>query len=572
MYYRPREKKRGPFLTIILWVLLMAMTAVLVVMLSIYVGYVNYQPPTLADRFKPSPTPTRPAMLYVGDGDQYFAEGKLPQAIEAYQQAIRIDPNNAAPFIRQSRLLVYTRDTAKAVAQAEQAVLLDPTSPENLAYYCRALDWEARYGDAFEACSCTIELDPDYAEGYAFLSEVYADQGDWGSARTTAEQALEANFQSMHAHHNMGYALEVQGRYSEAVESYENAIKLAPKLAPLYVDAGRSYYWLGDYEQASDRFKQAIKLSPFDPEAYNWLGWTFYTIGESTQAIDALEQSIGVDPTFLSASRGTSAWGNLATVHYARQNFEEAIEFLPKAIELAENDFVRRIRRIEIYTSLETAVGSEAIPILRGEFVEITNRRQAVETIALQPIRYQADPEFGFAEGDELSCAASIVRRIKNEAPLLSSTQSLTETLAFSQAAGSATLDATTSTITLSLKDLPVRPTAGETYEIRVSFWPNRTDSVGFVQPDSTGAVQVEIPFMEKLSAPVEYYYALGLAYAYQDPPVCDQAIPWLLKSLEIDGSAYNPAWDGLKPSRCPTSNSPPTPIPTFTPIPEIGG
>jgi len=570
MYYRPKEKKRGPFLSFILWTLFIVMIGVLVLMLSIYVGYINYQPPTLVDQFKPTPTPTRPAVLYIGDGDQFFSEGKLTQAIEAYQEAIRIDPTDDTPFIRQSRLLVYTRETAKAVEQAAKAVLINSNSPENLAYYCRALDWEARYGEAFDSCSCAIELAPTYAESYAFLSEVYADQGDWVSARTTAQQALDANFQSMDAHHNMGYALEVQGRYGEAVEFYENAIKLAPQLAPLYVDAGRSYYWLSNYEQAGDKFKKAIKLSPFDPEAYNWLGWTYYTTGDFTQAIDALEQSISVDPLYISGNRGTSAWGNLATVYYARQNFEEAIEFLPKAIDLAEKQFVRRSRRVEIFTNLETVTGSEAIPILRGNFININDPNQTTDTAVLEPIVYSTDPAQDFET--EQSCAAAIVRGIKNEAPLIGSTQSLSQTTAFGQASGTATLDLTSGVMSLSLANLPVTRSNSAAYEVKVSFWPNRTDSVGVVQPDSAGQVQVNIQFEEKATAPVEYYYALGLAYAYQDPPLCDQALPWLLKSLEIDGSAYNPAWDGLKPSRCPTSNAPPTPIPTFTPIPDNGG
>ncbi|MDX1522457.1 MAG: hypothetical protein R3264_12595, partial [Anaerolineae bacterium] len=104
-------------------------------------------------------------------------------------------------------------------------------------------------------------------------------------------------------------------------------------------------------------------------------------------------------------------------------------------------------------------------------------------------------------------------------------------------------------------------------YEIRVTFWPNRTDSVGVIEPDENGNLQVNIQFEEKASAPVEYYYTLGLAYAYLDPPACDQAIPWLLKSLDLDRSGGNPAWAGLR--ICQTSESPPTPSPTATLAPE---
>ena len=92
---------------------------------------------------------------------------------------------------------------------------------------------------------------------------------------------------------------------------------------------------------------------------------------------------------------------------------------------------------------------------------------------------------------------------------------------------------------------------------------------MGYFQPDANQKAQVAVKFEQELSAPVEYYYLLGLAYAYLDPPLCEQAVPWLLKSLKIDSSGWSPAWAGLR--ICPSPDSPPTPIPTSTPLPEEG-
>jgi tetratricopeptide (TPR) repeat protein len=557
MYYRPREKKRNPLVTLLLSILLLAMIAVLAIMVAIYVGYFEIEPPALAKRFGPTPTPTRSAILHTADGDTHFAEGKLQQAIDAYEQAIQIDPANDIPYIRQSRLLIYTRDTTKAVERAAQAVVLNPNSPENLAHYCRALDWEARYSEALDACSCAIELDPAYAVGYAFLSEVYADLANWRLAQTNAQKAIDLNFQSMDAHHNMGYAMEVQGRYAEAAEFYENAITLAPNLSPLYIDAGRTYHnGLGDYEMAVDRFKQAIKLTPFDPEPYDLLGWAYYFNGEVVRAIDALEQSIGINPEYVNPYRRESAWGHMGTLYYTRQNFEKAVEFLPKAIELGEAEFLRRARQIEIHTEIETLTGPKSVSVLRGRFVRSENPSYVAK---LEPVNYVSDLDFN----TDQSCSELIKQSIQTETIMLGSTQMLTFTQVFSRVNGIATINPTTGGLFLDLNNLPRPPITP--YEIKVSFWPNRTDSVGYFQPDDNQRAQVNIQFEEKLSAPIEYYYELGLAYAYLD--LCEQAVPWLLKALEIDSSPYSPAWAGLR--ICPSPDSPPTPIPTPTPLPE---
>jgi tetratricopeptide (TPR) repeat protein len=558
MYYRPRKKQRHLALTLMLIILLALLLGLLGLLLGIYVGYFEVETITLTERLQPTPTPTRPAVLYVGDGDLHFSEGKLKEAIAAYEQAIELDPNQAVPYIRQSRLLIYAHNTARALDRAAQAVLLNPASPENLAYYCRALDWEAQYDAATEACNCAIELDPKYAEGYAFLSEVYADQGQWFLARTTAEQAIATNFQSMDAHFNMGYALEVQGRYAEAVEFYENAIKLAPNLAPLYLAAGRTYYWLGDVTNAADRFKKAIRLNPTDPEAYERLGWTYYTNGEYNRAIDAIEQSIGVDPLY---DRG---WGRLALIYYARQNFETAIELLPKAIELAEGKFLQRARQVEIYAEVQTLLGPESIPVLRGRFAVPDKVSNPIYVATLKPISYQ--PQDTNLD-EEFSCVTSIVQSIQNQTTVPVLSESIEYTKVFSQATGNATLNPTTGNLLLDISNMPHPSTTP--YELKMSFWPDRVDSVGYVQPDASQRVQMSIQFDEKLPAPIEYYYTLGLAFTYLDPPMCQQAVPYLLTALEIDSGGYNPAWYGLR--ICPSSNSPPTPIPTFTPVPEQG-
>ena len=42
----------------------------------------------------------------------------------------------------------------------------------------------------------------------------------------------------------------------------------------------------------------------------------------------------------------------------------------------------------------------------------------------------------------------------------------------------------------------------------------------------------------------LEYYYEIGLSYAYLDR--CTEARPWLEKAVELDASA-GPAWEGLE-------------------------
>jgi len=545
MYIRPEKKRRSS----IFWVL------ILTILILAGLWFIQKQP-DWARPFEPTPTPTLEANYYINDGEIHFAEGRLQQAIKTYEQAIQLEPDNDIPYARQSKLLIYTGDTAKALTKAEQAVLLNPSSVENLAEYCRALDWEGHYGLAFDACECAIELDPNYAPAHAYLAEVYADQADWIPARTTAQEALEVDFQSPEAHHNMGYALEVQGRYAEAVEFYENAITLRPNLPFYYMAAGRNYYWLGQLEMAADRFGEAVKLDPGNPAGYDQLGWTYHTNGEDTRAIDALEQAISVDPTF------ARAWGHLSTIYYLRQNYEKAIDTLPTAIDLAERQLLSKARNIQVLTQIDGGAGPEMLPVLEGRFEHTPDGQNAILEAVISPVQWVQDSR---REESGFTCGHLIARKIESQIVHASPIQDISFSQVFSQSKGNATLDLTTGDLALKLDNVP-RPETTP-YEVQVHYRPNKIESLGYIQPDEANKVETEFSITTRTSAPLEYYYELGLSYAYLSPDRCAEAVPWLLKALEKESAYYNPAWEGLK--ICPSDTSPPTPLPTFTPTPE---
>lgn len=558
----PEEKPSRTLFTCLQLTLLSLSTLVLSLLLGIVVGYYQFQTPEWLMMPTATPTVTPPAQHDLLQAESHFAQGDLNAAVQAYDEVIRKDPTNDQALTRQSRLLVYTGDRGKAVAQSAQAVAVNPNNSENLAYYCRALDWEAKYEEAFEVCFCTIELYPDYAEGYAFLSEIYTDLGNVRAAKEYAQQAIDLNFQSMDAHFNMGYALEVQGRYDEAASAYDQAIELAPNIAQNYIAAGLMYHTMGQYRQyrdlqpyqmAIDRFKRAIKLRPFDPEGYARLGWTYYFDGQYSRAIDALQQGLGVDPTY---SKG---WGYLGTVYYTRRRFEDAIETFPKAIELAENEFLRRARLLEIYTEAPTASGPVRVPIMQGRLLWPADPREMTYRAKFDLISYVPSTE----KDIEQNCAETIAQDIRAKSLIVEPEQPITFTQAFSRTEGTAVLDLQTGQLAIELKHLPQ---VDSSYELKIHFWPSRVDSLGLFDATADNVMQIDVQFDEKLTAPTEYYYQLGLSYAYLNR--CSEAIPWLVKSLELQPAAWNPAWHGVKPNLCYTEDTPPTPIPTPTPVP----
>ncbi len=68
--------------------------------------------------FVPTPTPTRSPESYLAEAEQYMREGKFKQAIQVYQTALLVNPDNAAIYLAIARLQVYTNQYQAAVDNA----------------------------------------------------------------------------------------------------------------------------------------------------------------------------------------------------------------------------------------------------------------------------------------------------------------------------------------------------------------------------------------------------------------------------------------------------------------------
>jgi tetratricopeptide (TPR) repeat protein len=543
MYIGRKPKRRSPRRILLL--------LVLVAGTSLIVYYIwAYQPPW-SQPFEPTPTPTRAPQSYILEAEAYYGQGQLDKAIEAYEQAVTIDPGDTAARIRLAQLLTLRLRTAEALSQAQRAVLLEPSNPPALAVLCQALDAEGQYAEAFDACECAIELDPEYAEAYAYLAKVYVDTGDWIPARQYAQQAVDLNYQSMDAHYNQGYVLEAQGRYRQAVEAYENAIILHPNLTPLYISAGQNHRVLGQFTEAIDRFEKATRLDPANPAGYDQLGWTYYTSGQYSRAVDTLEQATLIDPDY------TAAWGHLGIVYYVLQQYEEVIPALQQAISLAEEDYLDRARSVTIVGQDTTRDPPQPVELMSGDFPPPGGEDTVTISARLSPIpgqsriipkpdqtcgdlvAYKLDPQSAIPEGKDAPDAGDTEEEVDSDA-------APTPVARFLDARGTATLDFKEYQLNLELTGIP-QP-EGIPYEAQLLMWSEATLSLGYFQPDALGNASLSFEFKDVRSAPIDYYTLLGFSYVFLGQ--CDKGVPWLLDSLDIDPSPTNPAWQGL--AECP--------------------
>jgi tetratricopeptide (TPR) repeat protein len=117
---------------------------------------------------------------------------RYEEAIIAYDQAIRLDPNVTSAYHNKGYALDNLKRYEEAIATYDQAIRLDPTYAFAVVGKGYALNNLKRYEEAIATYDQAIRLDPNDAAAY----------------------------------HNKGYALENLGKKTEAQQAYARAIQL----------------------------------------------------------------------------------------------------------------------------------------------------------------------------------------------------------------------------------------------------------------------------------------------------------------------------------------------------------
>ncbi|MDA1330526.1 MAG: tetratricopeptide repeat protein [Chloroflexi bacterium] len=302
--------------------------------------------------FLPTPTATRSVTSYREEGQAFFEAGNLDLAIQAYQDALAVDPTDFVGWAELARIQAYSSSTLtqenkrvrlqEALDSIETA--LDLNAESSIVHAVRAfvLDWSAGAAgsaaerQAFLAQASTAallarQLDNRNVLALAYQAEVFVDQQQYTQAFQYAELALSLEPNSLDTRRVYAYVLEASGEYGAAIDQYKGAAEVAPNLTFLYISIGQNYRQLGLYDQALEYFDRAASINAVlgieDPLPYVAIAKTYSRQGEffaaAANALRALEIN-PIDPDL---------YGQLGIIYFRSRNYESSVPTLKCAVE-----------------------------------------------------------------------------------------------------------------------------------------------------------------------------------------------------------------------------------------------
>jgi tetratricopeptide (TPR) repeat protein len=306
--------------------------------------------PQVQSSMGPTPTPTRDPESYVTEAGQLFEQGKLQQSIEAYQQAIRVKPNDPAVYIALARVQVWYKKYPEAQTSAENALLLNPNNSTARAVRGWALEFQKNFLEAEADIKRALELDDKNPLAHAYYAELLADQYLQGSGpldvvdrmSEESEVALTLAPGLLEAHRARGYVNEAVGNNEAAIREYEQAATIHKNLADLQLSLGRIYRTMGIYDKAVEALNRANTLNPTDPTALYLISRVYTTAGQYQKAEQYAQQALKIDQS------DANQHGNLALIYYRQRKWSEAATELSLVIDGGKDPDGVEVKPVEL--------------------------------------------------------------------------------------------------------------------------------------------------------------------------------------------------------------------------------
>lgn len=236
-----------------------------------------------------------------------FTDSYLLKAVEAFQEAVEIDPDYPLPYIGLADYYVWS------------AIFGEIPSREG-------------FSNAQAALHRALEIDDTLGEAYAVLAfTVLFYDWNWPAAEEMVKQALDLNPNHAFAHECYSNFLSSQGRFDEAVA----AIKRAEELDPVSPRAILMTSWT--LYQAR-RFPEAIAAARKGNAMQDDFAQGRLHLGNALIETGALDEAV------LTLRGSAEAWGRSGMPRYmlafarARQNDQEAVLRILKKLEQTERE------------------------------------------------------------------------------------------------------------------------------------------------------------------------------------------------------------------------------------------
>jgi len=274
----------------------------------------------------------------IEEGHALEAMGKLDEAMQCYQDAIRTAPNPARALLNSGNVMLLMGDLKGALNAFREALQHKPDYAGAYFNMGNALLNSGQYSEAIENYQKALEIKPDYAEVICSLGVAQKNIGKIADAITSFQTAIRIDPLLTEAKINLANILNElfikannmlnEGKLDLAVEKLHQVLMIEPNLAEAHATLGVAQQKYGRLDAALVSLNRALEIKPDSAEILNNHGIALQMLGQHGKAIESFRHALDINPDFVEAN------GNMASALNEVGRFEEALSLCRHALKL----------------------------------------------------------------------------------------------------------------------------------------------------------------------------------------------------------------------------------------------
>ncbi|MCG2786976.1 MAG: tetratricopeptide repeat protein [Anaerolineae bacterium] len=339
--------------------------------------------------------------------EAYRMDGRYQDALDYYQDAIKVDPNFAPSYLGRARTNQAINPRRAIIADLDAAINLDPNYGE--AYLERGLYFlkQNNGNAAMEDFRQASTLLPDSPQVYIALARAELAQENYPEALEAAKRANELDIVFLEGYLLLGMAYRANGDTDKALETLEIYTTYSQDNSEAFTFLGATYFNRGEYDKAMTALDQSLRLDNTSSQGHYWRGETNMMLEDHEKALVDFRAAVRYNQNFFDAGIGivralfaaedyNNGYAELAKIERLVESDEQRAQFLYyRAISLGNIGFPKEsIRDFETLLALPEEVTTEEMRAEAQEKIDAYKKATPVPptaspTATITPTRTQ---------------------------------------------------------------------------------------------------------------------------------------------------------------------------------------
>jgi tetratricopeptide (TPR) repeat protein len=194
-------------------------------------------------------------------------QGLIEAALKAFENAVKLRPDDAELWTRRANALVLLQRPADALSSFEQALRLSPSCWLAVHGYVVLLFKLERFEESLVRLDRFNQLQPDHAPAMQARAWALYNLNRCEAALSAAGQALILAPTNADAYYIVGLVMQKLGRYQQALEQFNRALDLRPDFVDALHNKAMALSEVRRFDEAVMAYRRIKEIDPHNAQA-----------------------------------------------------------------------------------------------------------------------------------------------------------------------------------------------------------------------------------------------------------------------------------------------------------------